>query len=96
MEEQEKKILQECKIQLEYLNEKFGETGTTNALLPKINNALSLPPKVEPKELSEEEKDRIISLVHTTLGFYIDGESTEETYHNLSCLFTQENKPKKE
>lgn len=26
-------LLQECKLQLEYLNEKFGETGTTNALL---------------------------------------------------------------
>lgn len=34
-------LLQECKLQLEYLNEKFGETGTTNALLFKINLSLS-------------------------------------------------------
>ena len=32
----ETELLQECKLQLEYLNEKFGETGTTNALLTKI------------------------------------------------------------
>jgi len=30
------KLLQECRLQLEYLNEKFGETGTTNALLSKL------------------------------------------------------------
>lgn len=30
-------LLQECKLQLEYLNEKFGETGTTNALITKID-----------------------------------------------------------
>ncbi len=29
-------LLQECKLQLEYLNEKFGETGTTNSLLSKL------------------------------------------------------------
>ena len=32
-----KDLLQECKLQLEYLNEKFGETGTTNALISKLN-----------------------------------------------------------
>lgn len=34
-------LLQECKIQLEYLNEKFGQTGTTNALLAKIDKKLN-------------------------------------------------------
>lgn len=29
-------MLKECKLQLEYLNEKFTETGTTNSLLSKI------------------------------------------------------------
>ena len=29
-------MLKECKLQLEYLNEKFAETGTTNSLLSKI------------------------------------------------------------
>ena len=29
-------LLHECKNQLEYLNEKFGETGTTNQLLGKL------------------------------------------------------------
>lgn len=29
-------LLNECKLQLEYLNDKFGETGTTNALLAKF------------------------------------------------------------
>lgn len=33
-------LLRECRLQLEYLNEKFQETGTTNALLVKINLAL--------------------------------------------------------
>ena len=31
-------LLLECKLQLEYLNEKFGKTGTTNALLSKIDS----------------------------------------------------------
>ena len=35
-----KELLQECKLQLEYLNEKFGKTGTTNALLSKLNRTL--------------------------------------------------------
>jgi len=39
----ETELLQECKLQLEYLNEKFGETGTTNALLTKINAVLRQP-----------------------------------------------------
>lgn len=26
----------ECRVQLEYLNEKFGETGTTNSLLTRL------------------------------------------------------------
>ncbi len=30
-------LLQECILQLEYLNEKFGETGTTNKLLSRLN-----------------------------------------------------------
>ncbi len=39
----ETELLQECKLQLEYLNEKFGETGTTNALLTKIDVVLRQP-----------------------------------------------------
>ena len=39
----EKELLQECKIQLEYLNDKFGETGTTNALLTKLDAVLRQP-----------------------------------------------------
>lgn len=39
-------ILQECKLQLEYLNEKFGKTGTTNALLAKIDLVLSEKPNI--------------------------------------------------
>ena len=30
------RLLEECRLQLKYLNEKFGETGTTNALLSKL------------------------------------------------------------
>ena len=37
----EKELLYECKLQLEYLNNKFGETGTTNVLLSKLNSFLS-------------------------------------------------------
>ena len=33
----EVELLQECKLQLEYLNEKFGKTGTTNSLIAKID-----------------------------------------------------------
>ena len=36
----ENDLLQECKLQLEYLNQKFGETGTTNSLLSRIETAL--------------------------------------------------------
>lgn len=39
----ETELLQECKLQLEYLNEKFGETGTTNALLTKLDAVLRQP-----------------------------------------------------
>lgn len=34
------KMLSECKLQLEYLNEKFTETGTTNSLLSKIESLI--------------------------------------------------------
>lgn len=33
-------MLKECKLQLEYLNEKFTETGTTNSLLSKIEQLI--------------------------------------------------------
>lgn len=32
------KLLEHCKLQLEYLNEKFGETGTSNALISKLES----------------------------------------------------------
>lgn len=35
---EQKTLLQECRLQLEYLNDKFGETGTTNQLLSKLKN----------------------------------------------------------
>ena len=38
MENEQQDLLNECEIQLEYLNQKFGETGTTNALLSKLKN----------------------------------------------------------
>lgn len=38
MEKQQQDLLNECEIQLEYLNQKFVETGTTNALLAKLKN----------------------------------------------------------
>lgn len=38
MDKEQQDLLLECRLQLEYLNEKFGETGTTNALLAKLNN----------------------------------------------------------
>jgi len=31
-------LLIECELQLEYLNQKFGQTGTTNALISKLKN----------------------------------------------------------
>ena len=34
-------LLRECRLQLEYLNGKFGETGTTNSLLSKIDAEIS-------------------------------------------------------
>lgn len=34
----EEELIQECILQLEYLSEKFGETGTTNALLSKLKS----------------------------------------------------------
>ena len=34
----EVELLQECKLQLEFLNKKFGETGTTNSLIAKIDD----------------------------------------------------------
>ena len=40
MSEQIINLLKECKIQLEYLNQKFQETGTTNALISKLNLAI--------------------------------------------------------
>lgn len=42
-------LLMECKIQLEYLNEKFGETGTTNSLIAKIDLLLDKNDSVCPK-----------------------------------------------
>lgn len=42
-----KDLLAECRAQLEYLNGKFQETGTTNALLARINTELSKPEPLE-------------------------------------------------
>jgi len=36
-------LLIECKNELEYLSEKFGETGTTNSLLSKLGKAIDTP-----------------------------------------------------
>ena len=36
-----KNLLTECKLQFEYLNEKFGETGTTECLISRIDGVLS-------------------------------------------------------
>ncbi|MDD4527764.1 MAG: hypothetical protein PHF25_07015 [Candidatus Margulisbacteria bacterium] len=44
-------LLQECKLQLEYLNEKFGQTGTTNSLLAKIDKKLNQPRGHSKREL---------------------------------------------
>ena len=44
-------LLQECKLQLEYLNEKFGQTGTTNSLLAKIDKKLNQPKGYSKREL---------------------------------------------
>lgn len=55
-------LLQECKIQLEYLNEKFGQTGTTNALLAKIDKKLN---RLEMKPLTPEQIKSVISWMNT-------------------------------
>jgi hypothetical protein len=44
-------LLQECKLQLEYLNEKFGQTGTTNSLLAKIDKKINQPRGYSKREL---------------------------------------------
>ncbi len=41
--ENKTELLIECKNQLEYLNEKFGETGTTNSLLAKLERDINTP-----------------------------------------------------
>lgn len=38
-------LLDECRLQLEYLNDKFKETGTTNSVLAKVKAFLDQPPK---------------------------------------------------
>ena len=37
-------VLRECKLQLEYLNQKFPETGTTNSVLAKADAVLAKYP----------------------------------------------------
>lgn len=54
----ETELLQECKLQLEYLNEKFGETGTTNSLLKKLDIVLSQPDVI--KSVCEHMVDDLI------------------------------------
>ena len=39
--------LDDCRLQLEYLSEKFGETGTTNAILTKIGSYRKKPNVVD-------------------------------------------------
>lgn len=41
-------LTQECINQLEYLNDKFGETGTTNQLLSKLKRSIEQKPSPEP------------------------------------------------
>lgn len=40
-------MLMDCRAQLEYLNKKFPETGTTNAMLVKIDAVLAKHPPVK-------------------------------------------------
>ena len=47
------RLLEECRLQLKYLNEKFGETGTTNALLSKL----------EANQSKEKQKQALIDMM---------------------------------
>lgn len=42
--EEKNNLLRECLIQLQYLNDKFGQTGTTNSLINRIESGLSKYP----------------------------------------------------
>jgi hypothetical protein len=56
------RLLEECRLQLKYLNEKFGETGTTNALLSKL----------EANQSKEKQKQALIDMMKgdEELGLY--------------------------
>jgi len=56
------RLLEECRLQLKYLNEKFGETGTTNALLSKL----------EANQPKEQQKQALIEMMKgdEELGVY--------------------------
>ena len=41
MEEELIDVIRECKLQLEYLNQKFPQTGTTNSVLSRVDTVIA-------------------------------------------------------
>lgn len=68
-----KELLYECKLQLEYLNQKFGETGTTNALLSKITTALNSD-DINDSDIVFKDNVNMLNYPHKQLDMFKDFE----------------------
>jgi len=77
-----RELLEECKLQLEYLNEKFGNTGTTNALLVKIEFALAEIIPVSTAKLIMSISESLMK-VQKVRDMYEKG-SDKWNYHNVT------------
>lgn len=53
-------LLKECKLQLEYLNEKFGNTGTTNSLLARLNRQIGIFDTDPPIQFNEDQARELV------------------------------------
>ena len=90
-------LLRECNLQLEYLSDKFGETGTGNALLTKLyvyfeehdpDNAVK-PNRIKSRPLLPMSKEKENEIIDKAKKYWDNGEKikavqkSNEVFNNL-------------
>jgi hypothetical protein len=72
----ENQLLKECLNQLEYLSEKFGETGTGNALIAKLKRAVKLDDPID--EYQDQSNNKYVKIAFSLkIDGIIDSEKEE-------------------
>ena len=80
----DRQLLQECRLQLEYLNDKFSRTATTHKVLHKLNYALGHPDEMSTRltELTDENQ-KLKFIVESGFGGVTNSFTAEEVVEQL-------------